>query len=444
MVCSFLGGQFQQRPICLHPPGPWTPKWSGLHVTNLGQRSGRWDVHDWITYLWNVDWIHFAVTCRWKLLSCKWRYTPKKKLSSGRWTWEMLWMCSGGGIRPQPDRWQACERPRPDSKGFLLQNISKPQNHTHRSKPQNHTHRDHAMFHKPSGRHLIFSPPRTRISPSSIRLKACVRCHMCKQMVNLFPVWLTSVSQPKEPLQFWKNPHKHQTFPLSLCYLRPSGKFLSTSAGRYLIGRELLALMGVPIHQLNLGCCRESVSWLKVEGFFLYLQTWFGMCMCVYVHWCMYVHACVSGVTFDGRECHAHAFSPTTTVRGIGRNCPWTFGHVRMVGHVDWLLIACGHGQKKNSMHFLNCMPSLYSIATMPLPSSTCFMKVSIGSDFSSTFTKHFDIQNKEVTCVSSMSPQKTAILTWCHTLTQLTLTSKMFTLSLVCMFNSQFPIETL
>lgn len=33
-----------------------------------------------------------------------------------------------------------------------------------------------------------------------------------------------------------------------------------TSVGRHLLGREVCALMGMPIHELRLGCCSENVS----------------------------------------------------------------------------------------------------------------------------------------------------------------------------------------
>ena len=50
-----------------------------------------------------------------------------------------------------------------------------------------------------------------------------------------------------------------------LLLLRPNGKFLSTSAGRYIIGREALALMGVPIHRLTIKDFSESVTWKLVD-----------------------------------------------------------------------------------------------------------------------------------------------------------------------------------
>ena len=33
--------------------------------------------------------------------------------------------------------------------------------------------------------------------------------------------------------------------------LRPNGSFLSTSKGRYLVGMDMLVLMGIPIHRYN-------------------------------------------------------------------------------------------------------------------------------------------------------------------------------------------------
>lgn len=33
--------------------------------------------------------------------------------------------------------------------------------------------------------------------------------------------------------------------------LRPNGSFLSTRAGRYLVGKEVLLLMGMPIHRYD-------------------------------------------------------------------------------------------------------------------------------------------------------------------------------------------------
>ena len=41
---------------------------------------------------------------------------------------------------------------------------------------------------------------------------------------------------------------------------RPCGKFMAPSKGRYVIGREVLALMGVPIHKMVLRKTAESAS----------------------------------------------------------------------------------------------------------------------------------------------------------------------------------------
>lgn len=44
--------------------------------------------------------------------------------------------------------------------------------------------------------------------------------------------------------------------------LRPHGKFLvvTPTTQRYLVGRELMLLMGMPIHRLVLDCCSENVA----------------------------------------------------------------------------------------------------------------------------------------------------------------------------------------
>lgn len=41
--------------------------------------------------------------------------------------------------------------------------------------------------------------------------------------------------------------------------LRPNGKFLATTPGRFLLGREIMMLMGMPIHELTLNSSSESV-----------------------------------------------------------------------------------------------------------------------------------------------------------------------------------------
>ena len=45
-------------------------------------------------------------------------------------------------------------------------------------------------------------------------------------------------------------------------FLRPKGKWLSLVHQRYITGRELFALMGFPIHRLQLGVVDDSVTWL--------------------------------------------------------------------------------------------------------------------------------------------------------------------------------------
>ena len=45
-------------------------------------------------------------------------------------------------------------------------------------------------------------------------------------------------------------------------YLRPSGKFLATSPGRYLIGQEIMTLMGMPVHLLKTSSCSQRVPCL--------------------------------------------------------------------------------------------------------------------------------------------------------------------------------------
>ena len=47
--------------------------------------------------------------------------------------------------------------------------------------------------------------------------------------------------------------------------LRPAGKFLATSRGRYLVGREICLLMGLPVHKLKLGTCNERASCLIIK-----------------------------------------------------------------------------------------------------------------------------------------------------------------------------------
>ena len=47
-------------------------------------------------------------------------------------------------------------------------------------------------------------------------------------------------------------------------YLRPQGKFLAPGRGRYLLGRETMLLMGLPVHRLNLKGCSENVPCLHV------------------------------------------------------------------------------------------------------------------------------------------------------------------------------------
>eukprot|EP00435_Cladocopium_sp_Y103_P068612 s569_g31.t2 len=44
-----------------------------------------------------------------------------------------------------------------------------------------------------------------------------------------------------------------------LMCLTPAGKFLSTTKGRYILGRETMLLMGLPVHKLQLGSCSEAV-----------------------------------------------------------------------------------------------------------------------------------------------------------------------------------------
>ena len=45
-------------------------------------------------------------------------------------------------------------------------------------------------------------------------------------------------------------------------FLRPKGKWLSLVHQRYITGRELLALMGFPIHRMRCGVVEDSVAWL--------------------------------------------------------------------------------------------------------------------------------------------------------------------------------------
>ncbi|CAL1160763.1 unnamed protein product [Cladocopium goreaui] len=49
--------------------------------------------------------------------------------------------------------------------------------------------------------------------------------------------------------------------------LTPQGKFLATGRGRYLLGRETMLLMGLPVHRLNLKGCSENVGSWSFWGF---------------------------------------------------------------------------------------------------------------------------------------------------------------------------------
>ena len=64
---------------------------------------------------------------------------------------------------------------------------------------------------------------------------------------------------------------------LTLWDLRPQGKFLATGRGRYLLGRETMLLMGLPVHRLNLKGCSENVPCLHV------LDMW--ACCETMAHW---------------------------------------------------------------------------------------------------------------------------------------------------------------
>lgn len=57
-----------------------------------------------------------------------------------------------------------------------------------------------------------------------------------------------------------------------LTSLRPSGKFLVTSKGRYIIGREAMILMGIPINRLKISSCSERVSYLWYVCSSLFIQ----------------------------------------------------------------------------------------------------------------------------------------------------------------------------
>ena len=51
-----------------------------------------------------------------------------------------------------------------------------------------------------------------------------------------------------------------------LYLLRPAGSFLSTSRGRYLVGREALLLMGFPLQRLSLSQNTDRASWLTKKS----------------------------------------------------------------------------------------------------------------------------------------------------------------------------------
>ena len=52
--------------------------------------------------------------------------------------------------------------------------------------------------------------------------------------------------------------------------LRPNGSFLSTSKGRFLVGKEMLVLMGIPIH-------RYDTSMLSSRDALQKFRWWFWM-----------------------------------------------------------------------------------------------------------------------------------------------------------------------
>ena len=91
----------------------------------------------------------------------------------------------------------------------------------------------------------------------------CGKCLLCSQMLKLFHVWRTNLSYGQMACMVFK------TFKTSRCHssprmyhLRPKGKWLSLDAGRYLIGRELMILMGFPIHRMYPNVVSEQVAWL--------------------------------------------------------------------------------------------------------------------------------------------------------------------------------------
>lgn len=49
--------------------------------------------------------------------------------------------------------------------------------------------------------------------------------------------------------------------------MRPKGKWLALNVQRFLLGRELMVLMGFPLHRMVLGGTSESVTWLVVSFF---------------------------------------------------------------------------------------------------------------------------------------------------------------------------------
>ena len=48
--------------------------------------------------------------------------------------------------------------------------------------------------------------------------------------------------------------------------LRPTGKFLTMTHQRYLIGREIMILQGIPVHRLDTSMCSEAASQLQLKA----------------------------------------------------------------------------------------------------------------------------------------------------------------------------------
>lgn len=209
-------------------PGPSISEPSGLNAIPSGQKKTRWE-HAFFTQSLVPQ-------------------PEKNHLDFGRYPSRIPWECLPRSIRKRPCKSRACGSVRLGSNQSITESVG--------IKIQ----WEHVRIRNLMGG--SWSP----IGPEGAA-EHCEHFAIAPPDAILEVWWWRSHVFDVSILHPWKwNQKVTISFPLQFlecfgCDLRPNGKFLSTTAGRYLIGKEVAALMGIPINRLDLTATSEHVSW---------------------------------------------------------------------------------------------------------------------------------------------------------------------------------------